>query len=129
HGVSEVRRQHVVAQVTLNLWRLDREQHFHPALEVPLHRVSAPEIDQRLATVVEVVDAAVFQKTSHHAEHPDRVANTLDARPETTDTAHDQINTHPIARGGVQRPDYLAVNEGVHLEDHVAVTVLAMALG
>ena len=43
----------------------NREEGFHPPVQVPPHHVGAGQVDFFLAVIVEVVDPAVFQEAAN----------------------------------------------------------------
>ena len=52
------------------------EEHLHTSVEVPLHEVGAPQIDLGVATMVEVVDAVVFEEGADNTSYLDMLAKT-----------------------------------------------------
>ncbi len=101
----------------------DGEDRLDAPVEVAFHQVGAAEVGPTgpCAAVTEVVDPAMLQEASHHADHPDRVAPAGHARSQAADPTHDEVDPHAGTGGGVEATNDLLVDEGVHLKDQPAL--------
>src|SRR5207245_4396633 len=59
------------------------------------------------------------------AAHADVVADPWDARPQTADPPHDEVDARTGLRGQAQVLDHVLVTERIYLEDHVRGITLA----
>src|SRR5215213_10873776 len=55
-------------------WIGDRNQHFHPAVEVAVHQVRRSDANRRRPIVGKPEQAAVLQETAQNAANPDVLA-------------------------------------------------------
>src|SRR5712691_40274 len=58
----------------------DREQRLHPAIQVALHHISAPQVYLLIATIAKVENAAMLEETSDKTSDTDILAHASDAR-------------------------------------------------
>ena len=102
-------------------------------IDIARHQVGAADVDLLLAAVVEVVNAAVFQKTPHDADHFDVIADPRHAGPQTADAAHQQLDlARPPAMPDTAARIISGIHQRVHLENQMALApglaVLDLAL-
>src|SRR5213076_865339 len=96
---------------------LDGEDHFDAAQKVSRHPVGAAQEDLRLAGVLEIADAAVFEEAVHDAAHRDVFTDTGNAGTQAANAAHDEVDLYSRLRGLIQRFNYLRIHQGVHFGD------------
>src|SRR6202030_3623261 len=80
---------------------------------------SATEEQLLVATVAEIVNAAVLLKSPHYVDDADPVAKPRHAWPKTTNAAHNEGHLPSCRRGAVERIDQPRVREPAHLKDQV----------
>ena len=96
----------------------DRKDDFDPVIEVAPHHVGAAQVDALIRRrVLEVENAAVFQKAPDNADHADILAQAGDTGAQAADPAHQQIDLHARLRRLVQLLDDQVFFKLVHLED------------
>src|SRR5262249_33430956 len=95
---------------------LDRRHYFDPALQVSLHRVRRADEILLGATIAEVIDASVLEKSSYDADHSDVVREARDSGAQPAGIAYYQVDLYPGPRGAIQRARHIDVLECVHLE-------------
>ncbi len=61
----------------------------------------------------------MLEKASDDALHADIVGEARNARPQTADAAHDQIDAHPYLRGLIEKIDDRRVDERVQLRPYL----------
>ncbi len=86
--VFQVQLQNAVMQVPHQPAIFDWKQHLDAAVEISRHKVGAPDVNQFIASVVEVVDAAVLQETSHDASNANVLADVRKIRTQAAHSAH-----------------------------------------
>src|SRR5450432_1321555 len=91
-GVRQVHGQYFLPNLANQLLIFEREQNLHPVVDIARHQVGAPSIDLFIAAIVKVINAAMFQESSHHANHFDVVADSRQARPQTADSPHNELD-------------------------------------
>ena len=123
-------RAHVIAQIQIEQ-RLDatdmllcfyREEQLYAVIKVTRHPVGTGKIQLLLAAVGKPEDTAVLQLPAYNTAHRNIIADALNARAQTANTAHNQINMYACGRSLVQLLDYGLVNQRVHLGDDVSLT-------
>jgi len=77
--VAEIGIKNFVANPVAQHLVAERHEHFDALVEITGHPVSAAHVDLFLAAVGEVIDPAVFEKTSHNTAHSDVLAHTSNA--------------------------------------------------
>src|SRR5205814_7569091 len=60
--------EHVVDDLIAEGRRLDWKRHFDAPEKIARHPICARKIDQRISSVFKIIDATVFQKTTHNAD-------------------------------------------------------------
>ncbi len=105
---------------------LDRKQYLHAPVQITRHEIGAAHVDPFIASVMEVVDAAVFEKTSNDAPHANGFADAGNTRTQRANPANNQIDLHTGLGRFVKEPNHAGIFESVHLQNHAAVAVLAM---
>src|SRR5262249_59731804 len=68
----------------------------------------------------EADDAGMFEETADDALDADVVGEAGYARPQTADTAHDEVDLDAGLRGAVERVDQLLIHDLVELDPDVA---------
>jgi hypothetical protein len=106
---------------------LHGNKNFHPVIQVARHQISAPDQQLVLSTMTKIVDPHVFKKTPDHRGDSDGFADPGKARSQTTDTPHLKINPDSGLRCVVERLDTLRIDQRVHLESDISITMLAVA--
>ena len=106
---------------------LDRVDDFDTPVKVPRHEIGAPEKNLLVPAVAEVIDPRVFEEPADDCGDPDVLTDAGNTWPETADAPDLQLDLHPGLRGRIERRDAGRVDEGVHLEDEVPVTLLLLA--
>ena len=90
--------------------------------QVPGHPVGRADEERALHGILvagrKVKDARVLQEPADDGSNANRLAEPGDARPQTAEAAHDQIDGHPGARCLAERHDDLRILELVHLGDN-----------
>src|SRR5207249_361696 len=84
--------------------------------EIARHPIGAANEKLRLAGIFEIINAAMLQKTVHSTMDRDILADTAEPWPQTTDTAHDEINFNAGHRGAVQSFDDSSFRQRVELK-------------
>src|SRR5258706_8296874 len=92
-----------LAQVSV----LDGECQFDASEEVARQPIGAAEENLRLASILKIIDPAVFQKPVHDAAHSNVFAETLEARPKAADPPDNQIDIYPCFRCAIKGLDDL----------------------
>src|SRR6185437_15250828 len=120
--------QNSVAQAADQALILNRKQNLHPAIQISRHQVGAARVDKLVATVVEVVNAAVFQKTSKNASDANGFAYSGNARAQGTDAPDDEINFYARLRCFIKQPYHTGIFQRVHFKNKMPIAMLLMAL-
>src|SRR5437879_3062730 len=94
HTIVQDRWNHVVNNLIAQCRRLDRERDFDSSEEISRHPVRARKVNQRISSVFEIVDAAVFEKAANNADDANVLTEIGNLRTQTTDAPHDQIDSH-----------------------------------
>src|SRR5580658_11009679 len=126
--VAKVLLQNFVAQAADELRAGHGKQGFHAAVQIPRHKVRAAHINLLVASVVEVIDAAVLEKAAENTLHPDGFADPGNTRPQSAHAANNHVDLHARLRGAIERANQSHVLDSVHLENHVTIAVLLVAL-
>ena len=96
--------------------RAQGEELLDPAVQVALHEVvGAAEVNLLFFVLPEGKRTGVFQEAAHQRDHPDVLADPLEARSDAADAPDDEVFPHPDLRRLVERLDDPGVSERVHL--------------
>ena len=99
-----------------------REEQLYAVIKVTRHPVGTGKIQLLLAAVGKPEDTAVLQLTAYNTAYRNIIADALNTRAQTADTAHNQIDMHACSRSLVQLLDYGLVNQRVHLGNDMSLT-------
>ena len=94
----------------------DPYERLDAAVEVAVHHIGRPDVDDGLASVLKREDARVLQEAPKHRTHPDILAESGHAGAQGANTAHDHIDGNSGLRGAVERVDNRLVYHGVALD-------------
>lgn len=83
----------------------DGAKRFYTAAQISRHPIRTANVHIGISVVFKVIDAAVFQKSSDDAAHPDVVAYTGNTRTQTAYTAHNQVNLYAVLRCVIKGAD------------------------
>src|SRR5215213_2611410 len=97
-------------------WIGDRDQHFHPAIEVAVHQIRGADPDGWRTIIGEPEEAAVFQEAAEDAAHPDVLAETRHTRSDRADAAYPEVHRNSCFRGAVERVGGGFVNDRVDFD-------------
>jgi hypothetical protein len=75
---------------------------------------------------MEVIDAGMFKESSDNAGNRDIFTDTGNSRSQAANTPYLQINAHSGLRCTVQSSNTQRINECIHFEYDVPVTVVSM---
>src|SRR5688572_3105996 len=114
-GISEIGLEILLPKESFQLLVSDRCQNLDPTVEVSRHPVGAADINFAMTAVLEIVDAAVFEKSPDDASHPDILGHAWDARSKRADAADDKIDLDARARRVVESIYDLKVGKPVEL--------------
>src|SRR5947209_6885681 len=97
-----------------------RAQHLDATVEVARHEVGGGDVDRGLRVWQrmpgpEAIDPAVLEKAADDRLDPDAIGQSRHRGSQAANAAHHQIDLDAGARGGVERVDYLRVDQRVHL--------------
>src|SRR2546421_12505971 len=82
-----------------------REAELDAPEEIARHPVGAREVHVLGAAVLEIKDSRVLEEAPDDRAHADVVRQSLDARAQRADAAHDEIDLHAGARSCVELLD------------------------
>ena len=94
---------------------LHRNQSLNAAVQVAVHHIGRANVDNRIATVLKRKHARVLQEAAQHGTDTDILAQTLNARAQSANTANHYIHRHTSLRSAVQRIDDGLIHHGVAL--------------
>src|SRR6266581_8287023 len=108
---------------------VDWEDGFDAPEEIAGHPVGAAHKRLRLAGVLEIEDAAVFEEPVHDAAHGDILAEARQSGPQAANSAHDEVDLDPRLGSLIKRLDHLAVDQGVKFGDDARRQALSRVPG
>src|SRR5439155_2281590 len=118
----EIVRQRQVQQLAFDAFAqdavLDGEDDFDAAQKVSRHPVGAAQEYLRLAGVLEIPDAAVFEEAVHDAAHRDIFTDTGKAGTQAANAAHDEVDLCSRLRSLIQRFNHTGIHQGIHFGDN-----------
>jgi hypothetical protein len=90
-GVSQIRRQRYISEVSPQAGVFDRHQHFDPVIKVALHQIRAPNQDFLLLdpTIGEVIDPAMLEESPDQAHYPDILTYARNPWTQAAHASHD----------------------------------------
>ena len=109
--------QNRIPQAPHNPWIQNRKQDLHAPVEIARHQIRAAHVNFFVPAVLEIVQAAVFEKPPDNARDRDVLADARNSGPQAAQPADDQIDPHSRARRLVKKLDHRPVFERVHLEN------------
>ncbi len=78
--ITQVEIQDVLADVSNMFGFSNREQEFHPAIEIALHEICRAQINLFLPTIEKVINSTMFQKPSDNTGHVNVFAESPEYR-------------------------------------------------
>src|ERR1700690_441080 len=82
--VRQIRRQYLLADSFPKVFVLEGKQYFDTLVQIARHPIRATQVHLRFPAIFKIEDAAVLQKTSHDAAHPDAAADAAQTRHQST---------------------------------------------
>src|SRR5215216_4455177 len=102
-GIPPIGRDDLVSDLRCPTPIFNGEDHFDSPVKIALHQVGTAKINLVLATVAEVIDAAMLQEAANQTDHADVLAPTGNARSQAACPAHDELDLHPSAGRAIER--------------------------
>src|SRR6478735_5534879 len=110
-GVAKIGADEFVMNVAADRRILDWEYRLDPAVQIPLHQISATEKEFLVAAVAEIVDPAMLQEPSDNADDADVLTPIFHARSKAAYSANDEIDLDTGLRCAVERSDCFPVDK------------------
>jgi len=117
HVVGQVAGNNDFNELTAKFGVQNREDHFDPAMKIAGHEIGASEENQRVASVGEEIDAAVFEEAIDNATNPDGFTDARQTGTEAADAPDQQVDGNAFLGGGVKSVDDFLIHEAVGLDE------------
>src|SRR5215213_10003677 len=84
-------------------WVGNRDQHFHPAVEVAVHQVGRADPNRRRSIVGKPEEPTVLQETAQNAAYPNVVAEPGHTGSDRADAAYPKVHRNAGLRRAIKR--------------------------
>src|SRR5215211_2231284 len=100
-GIAQIGRQNLLDDLGPMPRIFHRKEDFDSPVEIALHHVRTAEVNLLVASVVEMIDAAVLEEPPYDAPRPDRLTPARNTGPQAAHASHDEIDLDTGNRGPV----------------------------